>query len=58
MYKRQTGYLPALVILDLPGVGVLAQPLAWGLPLAVVSVWGIALLLWRTGVRHYQGGGG
>jgi len=53
-----TGYLPALVILDLPGVGVLAQPLAWGLPLAVVSVWGIALLLWRTGVRHYQGGGG
>lgn len=53
-----TGYLPALVILDLPGVGVLAQPLAWFLPLAVASVWGLALLLWRTGVRHYQGGGG
>lgn len=53
-----TGYLPALVVLDLPGAGPFQQGLAWFLPVAVATVWALALLLWRTGVRHYQGGGG
>jgi ABC-2 type transport system permease protein len=53
-----TGYLPALVILDLPGGGILSQSVAWFLPLATASVWTLAGATWRVGVRHYQGGGG
>lgn len=53
-----TGYLPALQILGLPGPEWLPSWLAWCTPLAAVWSWGMALLFWRVGVRHYQGGGG
>jgi ABC-2 type transport system permease protein len=32
--------------------------LGWCAPLAAVWAWTLALLTWRAGVRHYQGGGG
>lgn len=53
-----TGYLPALEILGLPGPEWLPSWLAWCTPLAAVWSWALALLFWRVGVRHYQGGGG
>lgn len=52
------GYLPTLVLLGLPGPALLPSWLAWLLPLAAGWTWLLALLLWRAGVRHYQGGGG
>lgn len=51
-------YLPALVILGLPGPPMLPSVLAWFLPVAAIWAAGIALATWRWGVRHYQGGGG
>lgn len=53
-----TAYLPALVILGLPGGGFLPAWLAWFLPLAAAWCWLVAMTLWHFGVRHYQGGGG
>ena len=53
-----TGYLPALEILGLPGPEWLPSWLAWCTPLAALWAWAMALLFWRVGVRHYQGGGG
>lgn len=53
-----TAYLPTLAILGLPGPPGLPAWLAWCTPLAAVWVCGVALLLWRWGIRHYQGGGG
>ena len=53
-----TAYLPTLAILDLPGPGGLPSWLAWLTPLAAVWTWVMALVLWRWGSRHYQGGGG
>lgn len=53
-----TAYLPTLALLDLPGPGGLPAWLAWLLPLAAGWVWLTALVLWRWGTRHYQGGGG
>ncbi|KNX36197.1 ABC transporter permease [Luteipulveratus halotolerans] len=53
-----TGYLPALEILGLPGPEWLPSWLAWCTPLAAIWAWAMALLFWRIGVRHYQGGGG
>jgi ABC-2 type transport system permease protein len=53
-----TAYLPTIAILDLPGPSGLPGWLAWSTPLAAAWTWGIALLLWRFGSRHYQGGGG
>ncbi len=53
-----TAYLPTLAILGLPGPGGLPAWLAWFTPLAACWTWGMALLLWRWGSRHYQGGGG
>src|SRR5262245_50610776 len=53
-----TAYLPTLAILELPGPTGLPTWLAWLLPLAAAWIWGVALLLWRWGCRHYQGGGG
>ena len=32
--------------------------LGWLTPVAALWVWGVALLLWRDGTRHYQSGGG
>lgn len=51
-------YLPALLILGLPGGGWLPAWLGWFLPVAAALAWAVAMTLWRAGVRHYQGGGG
>jgi ABC-2 type transport system permease protein len=53
-----TGYLPTLALLHLPGPALLPAWLAWLTPVAALWVWMVALLLWRSGTRHYQGGGG
>jgi ABC-2 type transport system permease protein len=53
-----TAYLPMLALLDLPGPAWLPAWFGWCAPLAAVWAWGLAWLSWRTGVRHYQGGGG
>ena len=53
-----TGYLPMLALLDLPGPEWLPTWLGWLAPVAALWMWGLALLSWRVGVRHYQGGGG
>ncbi|WP_261565205.1 ABC transporter permease [Frankia gtarii] len=53
-----TGYLPTLMLLGLPGPQWLPRWLGWCGPLAAVWAWAMALLCWRRGVRHYQGGGG
>lgn len=53
-----TAYLPSLVLLGLPGPEWLPSGLAWFAPLAALWTWVMALLCWRWGVRHYQGGGG
>jgi ABC-2 type transport system permease protein len=51
-------YLPTLVLLDLPGPPLLPSWLAWLLPLAAGWTSLLAAAAWRTGTRHYQGGGG
>lgn len=53
-----TAYLPALHLLGLPGPAWFPTWLAWLTPLAAAWSWAMALLFWRVGVRHYQGGGG
>lgn len=53
-----TGYLPVVTLLGLPGVAWMPTWLGWCAPLAAVWAWTSALLAWRWGVRHYQGGGG
>jgi ABC-2 type transport system permease protein len=53
-----TGYLPALAILDRQGPAGLPSWLGWCTIPAAAAAAATALLLWRTGVRHYQGGGG
>ncbi|UMG92285.1 ABC-2 family transporter protein [Nocardioides sp. TF02-7] len=53
-----TGFLPALTLLGLDGPGWLPGWLGWCAPLAAAWTWLLALLSWRFGVRHYQGGGG
>ncbi len=53
-----TAYLPTLWVLGLPGPDLLPSWLAWLLPVAAAWSWAMALLLWRWGSRHYQGGGG
>lgn len=50
-------YLPTLVLLDLPGPPGLPQWLGWCTPLAAAVIWGVALMAWRAGVRHYTGAG-
>ncbi len=52
------GYLPTLVVLGLPGPSLLPAWLAWCLPLAALWSCLLAGLVWRAGVRHYQGAGG
>lgn len=53
-----TSYLPAVALLGRPGAPALPAWLGWcTVPAAMVSLLA-ALLLWRSGVRHYQGGGG
>ncbi|MBF6301222.1 ABC-2 family transporter protein [Nocardia amamiensis] len=53
-----TAYLPTLALLRLPGPALLPSWLAWLTPVAALWVWLLALGLWRSGTRHYQGGGG
>lgn len=53
-----TAYVPALAILGLEGPPWLPAWLAWWVPLAAAWTWAAALVSWRLGVRHYQGGGG
>lgn len=53
-----SSYVPALRLLGLPGPAGLPTWLAWCTPLAAAWIWGFALLMWRLGVQHYQGGGG
>ncbi|MEU6190963.1 ABC-2 family transporter protein [Nocardia sp. NPDC047038] len=53
-----TAYLPTLALLGLPGPPLLPAWLAWLTPVAALWVWLLALGLWRSGTRHYQGGGG
>ena len=53
-----TGFLPALTLLGLEGPAWLPAWLGWCAPLAALWTWAMALLFWRWGVRHYQGGGG
>ena len=52
------GYLPTIELLGLPSPPWLPAQLAWFGPIAALWVWALALISWRVGVRHYQGGGG
>ncbi|HET8614813.1 MAG TPA: ABC-2 family transporter protein [Actinomycetales bacterium] len=51
-------YLPALVLTEQAGPPWLPQWLGWCTPAMAVAAWGVALLWWRTGLRHYTGAGG
>ncbi|RPF20273.1 ABC transporter permease [Myceligenerans xiligouense] len=51
-------YLPAMLLLGEPGAAWLPAWLGWFAPAAALWAWTLALLAWRAGVRHYQGGGG
>ena len=51
-------YLPALIILDLPGPTFLPAWLGWFAPLFAVWAWVLALLAWRAGIRRFTGAGG
>lgn len=53
-----TAYIPALRLLGLPGPAWLPTWLAWWTPAFAVWMWSFALVCWRQGIRHYQGGGG
>lgn len=53
-----TAYLPAVTLLGLPGTDLMPSWLGWCAPVAALFTWALALLAWRVGVRHYQGGGG
>ena len=53
-----TAYLPAVAMLGLPGPAWLPAWLGWCTPAAAAWSWLMALLCWRWGLRHYQGGGG
>jgi ABC-2 type transport system permease protein len=53
-----TGFLPALALLGIEGTPWLPAWLGWCAPVAALWAWSMALMCWRWGVRHYQGGGG
>lgn len=53
-----TAYLPVVTLLGLPGPEWMPGWLGWCTPVAALWAWALALLTWRAGVRHYQGGGG
>ncbi len=50
-------YFPALALLGRPDPLGLPEALRWCSPLVAVAVAGVAALIWRSGVRHYQGTG-
>jgi ABC-2 type transport system permease protein len=53
-----TAYLPALLIMGLPGAELLPAWLGWFAPLFALWAWLLAWLAWRAGVRHFTGAGG
>jgi ABC-2 type transport system permease protein len=53
-----TAYLPALIILGLPGPTFLPAWLGWCAPVFAVWAWLLALLAWRAGIRKFTGAGG
>lgn len=53
-----TAYVPTLVLLGLPAPAGLPAWLGWCTPVFAVWMWVFGLVMWRSGVRHYQGGGG
>jgi ABC-2 type transport system permease protein len=50
-------YFPALALLGRPDPLALPEALQWSSPLVAVVAVAVAGLVWRTGVRHYQGTG-
>jgi ABC-2 type transport system permease protein len=50
-------YLPVLTLLGLPSPLGGSAWIGWCAPLAAVGVWALALLGWRSGLRHYTGAG-
>lgn len=50
-------YFPALALLDRPDPLGLPEALRWCAPLVAAAAVGVAALVWRTGVRRYQGTG-
>lgn len=53
-----TAYLPALVILGLPGPPLLPSWLGWLAPVFAVWIWLLAMLSWRAGINRFTGAGG
>ncbi|UAL28420.1 ABC transporter permease [Nocardioides rotundus] len=53
-----TGYLPAVWLTGGAGAPYLPPWAAWLAPVAAIYAMGAAMLCWRVGMRHYQGGGG
>ena len=53
-----TAYVPTLLLLGLPGPPLLPTWLGWCTPLFATWMWLFGMGMWRSGVRHYQGGGG
>jgi ABC-2 type transport system permease protein len=50
-------YFPALALLDKPDPLGLPEALRYASPLVAAASVGVAALVWRTAVRHYQGAG-
>lgn len=48
-------FVPAMALLGRP---VINGWIGWCAPLAALWSWALAMVMWRAGVRHYQGGGG
>jgi viologen exporter family transport system permease protein len=53
-----TAYLPALLIMGLPGPRFLPAWLGWFAPVFAVWAWLLAWLAWRAGIRRFTGAGG
>lgn len=53
-----TAYLPVVTLLGLPAPAFIPDWAGWAAPVAAIWMWALAMLSWRLGVRHYQGGGG
>lgn len=51
-------FIPSLWILDKVGPSIFPSWLAWCTPIAALWTWLAAMVTWRWGLRHYQGGGG
>ena len=49
-------YLPAMLILRLPGPALLPTWLGWLAPLFALWIWLISLIVWRAGIRRFHRG--